>query len=584
MVASATRADLDKIRAVYSSDQTGWQTKAYRHYRICGEARFAANFYGHAFGKSELYVCDDLNSAHHERLTSGPAYDALDDVMHNSEGQSALLTAIGIHFTIAGECYLIGTTDENGNDVWAVYSVLEVGHNNLPMDKGGKWWIKAQGNQPQHDLGTDDVVIRLWMPDPENSLKADSPFRSLMSILDEIEWLTMYVFAQCTQRLAGGGLLIMPEEIDFPPPPDGTSTSRSGVADKLMATLGDVMMKGISDPSSPAAKVPITLTAPGDQIKNAKWITFWSELDSEAKLLRQEAIQRFALGIDLPPERVLGMAANLGTGGGRSNGVSHWGAWQIDEDTIKMHIEPGLDVVVAAFTSKIIRPLSRDETAAVGYDTSALRLRPDRSKESLELWDRGLVSSEVVLRENGFDPDVDAMPPDERRLWILTKMATGSATPEMVAAAAGQLGVSVPALGTSPNESRPVPSLESHPTKPRTPEPEDSESYPGAAALLHASEGLVYRALERAGNRLRSQGVKPDGLRSFEVHTVVTLTPSQAAEALVDAWACAPQVLEGLADVEGSIKRLHSYTMGLLTTGRPHTREALATWLEKVPA
>ena len=170
--------------------------------------------------------------------------------------------------------------------------------------------------------------------------------------------------------------------------PNGAE-SRSGVADSLMATLGDAMMRPIKDPSLPEAKVPTIMTAPGDQIKNAKWITFWSELDTEAKGLRGEAIQRFALGMDLPMERILGMSANMGSGGGRSNGVSHWGAWQIDEDTIKMHIEPMLDVVCAALTKiSYLRPVSgrrelRQRSSATTPPTLRLRARAaPRSRSS----------------------------------------------------------------------------------------------------------------------------------------------------------------------------------------------------------
>jgi hypothetical protein len=78
------------------------------------------------------------------------------------------------------------------------------------------------------------------------------------------------------------------------------------------------------------------------------------------------------------------MSSNGGTGGGTSNGVSHWGAWQIEESTIKPHVEPMLDTVVNALTAGYLRPTTDDLTAYVVYSTAALRLRPDRSKEAFE--------------------------------------------------------------------------------------------------------------------------------------------------------------------------------------------------------
>ena len=60
------------------------------------------------------------------------------------------------------------------------------------------------------------------------------------------------------------------------------------------------------------------VTAPDDAIDKPRLLTFWSELDAATMELRNEAIRRFALGMDLPPEQVLGMSGNTGTGGGTS--------------------------------------------------------------------------------------------------------------------------------------------------------------------------------------------------------------------------------------------------------------------------
>jgi hypothetical protein len=456
--------------------------------------------------------------------------------------------------------------------VWEIRSILEVKSNGV-KGKAGKWWIKQGGNQPDIILNPDDTVIRIWIPDPLNAINADSPFRSLLPILEEIEWLTKYVFAQCSQRLAGAGLLLMPEEMEFPAAP-GQAGKELSKAEGFMMKLADAMLTPIKDPSNPASKIPVVATAPGDIIDKMKWLTFWSELDSESKALRQEAIQRFALGMDLPPERILGMSSGNagGTGGGRGGGVSHWGQWQIDEDTIKMHVEPMLDVVVNALAVYYLRPGANDPTAALAYDTTTLRLRPDRSKESIELYDRGLVKAEVVIKENGFD-ESEMMSPEEQKRWFVMKVASGSATPDMVAQALQMLGINMPLPPDSPteviNEARPDPSIQDHPNR----------DLPERAALIAASEGLVYRALERAGNRLRQQGVKPEGLRSFEVHTALALDEKQARSALGDAWTCAPMVLDGIADPEPVVTALDGYVRSLLTTGRPHTREALSQWM-----
>jgi hypothetical protein len=580
LIASAARYKGNQAPATWHSDSKGWQSEAYRHYRICGEARFSAQFFGHALAKTQLYVTKDPTSDEH--LTDGLAVDRMSELFNGAGGQSALLSAAGVHLTVAGEFYIIGRVGPSGEDLWEVRSIKEV--DCVGRGDMAKWYIIGSGSQQRIELSAQDTVIRVWIPDPQDSICADSPFRSLLPILEEIEWLTKYVFAQASARVSGAGLLIVPEEMDLPPDPEAINADNPEEAHKasiLMRVMQRVLGAAITDPGSVAAKIPSVMTAPGEFIDKIKWQTFWTELDEHAQSLRHEAIQRFALGMDLPPERVLGMGTSINSGGGHSTGANHWTAWQVDEDTIKMHIEPMLDVLVAALSVYYLRPSLDDPADAmdtVCYDTSALRLRPDRSQEAMELFDRGLVGPKTVLRENGFDLD-DAMTPEEMTIWLTIKMAGGSATPEMVAQAAQVLGVKIdtPTDGTQiPNEARPVPSLEDHPNR-DIPE----EQY----HLLAAYDALCYRALERAGNKIRSviknAGGDVPACSSYEVHTFVPSPESSAKRLLEDAWSCAHNVLDPYdIPVDAVVSLLNGYVTSLLTSGNPHNRTSLEKWLE----
>jgi hypothetical protein len=571
LVASAVRYAGDAAR-IYQPRQD-WQEECYRHFAICGEARFAARFFGHALSRATLHIVKKVKNEL-VRQENGPAVEALDALFNGDDGQAQMLDAIGVHLTIAGECWLIGR-EVDGVDVWEVISILEL------SVQGKNWTIKYADDSLQDvQLKDSDVAIRIWRPFPGKRIEADSPFRSLLPVLSEIEWATRHIFKQLSSRLAGAGLLMLPQEMTFPPPPevDGKPVVISNEAEGFMLTLADTMM-AMEDDSSMAGYVPIIVTAPGDSIDKARLMHFWSELDEKAMAIRSNNVHRFALGMDLPPEQVEGMSSNVGTGGGNSNGVSHWGAWQIEESTIKMHVEPMLLLVCNAVTVGYIRPAVAPSPGdvvpeQVWFDTSALRLRPDRSKEALELYDRGLIRGEVAVRENGFS--VDDMPDaDELKQWLLIKVAMGSATPEQVGAALNALGVAVPvpALPAAPTrEARPDPTLIDHPTRPRTP----AESN---AVLLAACEPLALRALERAGNRLRNSGMKPPGVPSYETHCHVKANGATAA-LLEDAFTTCPQVLAGIADETVVTPVLQSYVSTLLAEQAPHTRERLAHWLE----
>ena len=564
LVASATRYP-GKAARIYQPRQD-WQAECYRHYGICGEARFAAKFFGHSVSRATLFAAENVAGTT-VATPAGQAADLLDALFNGRDGQTQMLDSIGTHLTIAGECYLVGRQVE-GVDTWEIVSVLEM------QVSGTNWQINYGQGIPAVQLTDNDVVIRIWLPSPAHRIEADSPFRALLPILSEIEWLTRHVFAQITSRLAGSGILIMPQGMSFPPAPeqtlpDGTTSPArpANDADAFMATLADAMMAPIEDPSSPSAVVPIVVTAPDDTIDKPRLLTFWSELDAASMGLRNEAIRRFALGMDLPPEQVLGMS---GTSGGATGSVSHWGAWQVEESTIKLHIEPMLDVIVNGLTVGYLRPLTND-LALIAYDSSALRLRPDRSKEAFELYDRGLISSSALLRENGFDAD-DTPSGEEFQRWLTIKVASGSATPEQVQIALGRLGVDLGPVALPeavPRETRPDPTLDEHPTRPRTPDEN---------ALVAASEALVFRALERAGNRMRQSVSKPPGVPAYETHVYVKANGT-AEKMLEDAWSCAPQVLAGIADVDIVIPVLTSYCVSLMKEQSPHRRDRLVNWL-----
>jgi hypothetical protein len=564
-----------KVERIYMPVQD-WQRECYRHFTICGEARFAARFFGNALSRCTLGVGKAKPGGIIDaEAGSNKAKVRLDELFNGSNGQSQMLAAAGVHLTIAGEFWLVGREVE-GVDTWEVVSVLEMNVN------GERWTIAYDDGKPpvELDLGRNgkpgkDVAIRVWLPNPAKRIEADSPFRSLLPVLGEVEWLTKHIFAQARSRLATAGIFPIPSETTFPKPPpkEGEETQAEGTTsdlDVFMKMLADAMSASLADQGNPASLVPILLKMPGEHIDKLKLVEFWSKLDAAAQTMRSNALSRFFLGMDLPPEQMSGMSSNLGTGGGRTTGVSHWGAWQIEEQTIKMHVEPMLEVLSNAVTLSYLRPLTGDNTDVITYSTEKLRLRPDRSEQAILLNNMGILKDEVTAKENGFKPE-DIMSDDERKQWLLRKIASGSATPEQVAAALAQLGVQVPGVQNSePRESRPAPSLERLPDPPRD---------PSQNGLLYASEALVLRALEKAGNRIRQKGVKIEGVPSHAMHTVHACNGT-ADDYLAGAWSTAPIVLDGLADTEKVIPVLHSYCRSLFTEQAPHSRERLARFLE----
>jgi glycosyltransferase involved in cell wall biosynthesis len=204
--------------------------------------------------------------------------------------------------------------------------------------------------------------------------------------------------AEINSRLAGAGVLMLPQELEFlaPPPPapgpDGEEPPPRTTAQQFSDLLQEAMIAPISDRSDPSSVVPIVVTAPGEQIGNAKLLTFWSESNDKDPDRLDRAIRRLALGMDVPAEIMLGLADS-----------NHWTGWLVDESAIKLHVEPLLGLICDALTEGFLRPaVDDDPSLVIWYDTSALRQRPNRGPEAIELFDRHEISGETLRREHGF--------------------------------------------------------------------------------------------------------------------------------------------------------------------------------------
>jgi hypothetical protein len=560
LIASAVR-----MPPIPAGSQTGktqaWQGTAWNYYNTIGELRFVSNWVGNVMGRAHLVAARDVEGVLIVDRT-GPAAEAMEAYHGGMQGQSQMLQQSGVHLTNAGELW----------DVYHDGQWFMLAYNKVTRSGGV---LKADfGDGKGVALTSKDMAIRVWTPHPVEPLYADSPVRSNLGTLAELSSLNAHVRAQLTSRLAGAGILMMPSEITFPTPKEADPSASQ--ADNFMATLAEAMLTPISDPESPSAVVPIVVTAPGEFLGDVKHITFWTELDEKVIEMRDNAVKRLALGLDTPPEILLGMAES-----------NHWNAWLVDEASVKSHLEPRLGVVCHALTETYLRPslkgqVGDPENYYVLADTSDIRLRPNRSREAIELWDRGELSGEAVRRETGFKPE-DAPKDGEVRTWLLRKIATGSTSPEQTQAALRLLGADLGSPVVA-GENAEIPprmenrrTLEGHPEN-RVPDRERSEAdRRPREGLIAAADVLVFRALERVGNRLCNGAMKaqlsdtPAQWRYLHVEAV----PENALEG---AWGFAGEVLEATGSMVDTVRicaALDGYVRFLLEDRRKHDRAYL---------
>jgi hypothetical protein len=559
-----------------------WQNRAWNWYDNIGEFHYAVNWVGNTLSRARLKVVK--NGA---EVTSGPAYDLLQQFFGGRDGQTEMLRQSGIHFTVAGDCYYVGEPGkvEGDPDKWRVIAAIE-------MTGNGSLGYKAE----KRDIPSNALVIRNWKKHPRKSEESDCPTRAVLPVLSQLYGLTQHVAAQLDSRLAGAGILTIPSEMTLGvgpsnPPATADENSTTGPAsgaDSLMETLRLAMVTAIGNREDASALVPIIVQAPGEHLDKINHITFFTALDQAAEEMRKETVGRLGLGMDMPPEILQGVAD-----------MNHWSSWQVEEAAIKAHTEPLLDVITEGITTNYLRPgllgLGIEDIMefSIVADTTEMRLRPNRSKEAQELREQGILSEKAVVRENGFDED-DIMTDEEKAQFYLEKTAIGSATPAMMIDALEQLGVHIdPAAaeaervtetisdqtGTNPDgtvhDARPDPSLLEHPVR-NLPDPKKSKTNPDANAA--SAEAAVFRALERVGNRIKNQKgfTMPEGVDPIDLYQHVDIPAADFGTMLEGAWG----LCERMSIKPPVVQQLDDYTRSLLATKKPHNRDLMESFLK----
>jgi hypothetical protein len=417
-------------RQMRRTTSQAWQTEAWNAYDSVGELRFVANTLASAASRARIFAArlpqgaDDPEPLDVE-TDVGPvevqAREAVEVFGGGTLGRSEVLRRLLVQLFVPGDGWLVGLRagllDLSGPReapekldprvairpegkltidqlTWHALSVEEI-----RVATGGK--ITLNVGDGSRDLDPDEVMlIRVWQAHPRRWWEADSPVRANLPVLRELIGLTKHVGATIDSRLAGAGILVVGNSVEVVGNLADGETPVEDPQDEFVAALIDSMVTPILDRDSAAAVVPLVVKVPDETVDKIKHIRFSTDFDKYAKDLRDEAIRRLALGLDAPPETLLGLGS-----------TNHWSAWQIEESTVKTHIEPKLALVCDALTTDYLWPVlheagvSEEEARefVVWFDTTDMTLRPNRSEEAGALYDRGELTGDALRREAGFD-------------------------------------------------------------------------------------------------------------------------------------------------------------------------------------
>lgn len=352
----------------------GWQVNAWRLWKLVGELH-----------SPTTYIARVIARRINWHVTVGGTElepDAALALIQRALGQSSLdetIRLLALNLQVAGDLWLVqtgvkfpvGASPDTPDWTWNVYSVVQAKLKEI---------IEAAqaGDRPYR---------RVWDPDPTNLDHADSAMSAVIESAEDLLTLSALSRAQSRSRIAQAGLMLVPEEQSF----EG--------GDPFGTDLEQAMASAIRDVHSAAAVAPIKVEMAAEHIDKVRHVTFDRSFDEQVPGKMEQAIRRIALGLDIPPELLLGMGD-----------TSHWNAWITQEETYRGEIAP-LAEKIAGVLEYIVRA-QLDVEAVIEPDPTELLARRSSVRDAIDGAMIGAVGLAYVRDAMGAS-DRDAATPED---------------------------------------------------------------------------------------------------------------------------------------------------------------------------
>ncbi|WP_414167163.1 hypothetical protein ACMATS_06015 [Streptoverticillium reticulum] len=443
VIASAALVSRDQVHTVISRPRD-WQREAWELYDSIPELHFSLEWQANACSRVRLYagrVDPDGSTAATPVDESDTDADKLlaplAELFGGQVGQAEVIRRLVSHLQIPGETYLVGFDDkETKKRRWIVVSGEEIGR-----DITGENFTAMLPDRPEKvtlDVGTgkrQDVMIRIWRPHPKVAIDPDSALIPLRSVLRQIQNLDAHITAASDSRLAGAGILAVPDELSSPDERQSEGHPNPLHPDPFSHALMEAMLAPLKNRDAASAVTPLIVRGPAEAIDKIKHISLATPFDAKVSELREQAFHRMATGLDIPKEIITGIS-----------NANHWNAWNVDEQFVKVAVASIMGLIAEALTTQFYRPALRAlgieeaDSFAIGVDLSPLSQRPNRAPEALQAHERGVLSDEALLREIGFDLE-DYPDEEERHRRLLEKLVL--ANPSLAAILLPDLGIDI---------------------------------------------------------------------------------------------------------------------------------------------
>lgn len=534
--------------------RNNWQQECRDMARIVGELRFYVNWLSKSCSRVRFVASEvdpdtglPTGSISEDNTEGQFLAELVRQIADGALGQVQLIKRVAANLTVVGEIWIMLLNRPDGLKWYAITNrEIEQGtrHNTATIKL-------PDGTKHTFDPAAGDGAFRVWNPDDEDATLPDCPIRANLDPLREIVRTTKKIRNIDNSRLANNGILAIASEASLPNPQAPVSADKPGedspttpmtpaLAYKLQQMIFDVAKIAHEDPDSAAALLPIIITMPAEHIDKIKHITFGKDMAEVELKKRNDAIMRLAMGLDVSPERLLGIGAT----------TNHWSAWAVGDEDVQLHISPVMETICQSIYDNVFRNVLAAKGIKPGkymlwYDTSQLTVDPDKTDEARDAFDRGTITGEALVRHFGL--------PDESLYDFTSLEGWQQWAQDKVSQDPTQLRTLLPLLDKSLQDLEfPEPAAlppaddsdddddKSGAGKQQEPDTEDDNQQSAAATAMipMAVELMITKTLELAGKRRRTRA-DYSRLANVPMHeTHRYLPPVAAAEIpeLVKGW------------------------------------------------
>lgn len=402
---------LQSGRTRVTPTNTSWQEELWGYYDTLGEFFISVTWRAYMMSRVRLRAGRlKPGSDEPEILDDGPAAELVNSFAGGTVGQVPLMRKLSVLLDVPAEGWLVGET-RNGRDTWTMLSSDEIqrkGQNEFQIIDENS----SEGNIYWRSLDSNSMITRIWRPSDRYNYKARSPAFSARSAMRELELVNRHIVAQYLSRLASAGVILFPDEITFP-----VRDEFLDAPDPFVREWIETAAEAIKTPGSASAVIPMPFRVPAEYVDKVKHVDFTLKLDEKIIEKRDSARSQLTTFLNVPTDLLFG-----------AGDVNHWGLWQLEEGAIRTYIAGDVELMVDGFTRGYLTPMLKAQNVpdaeqfVFWYDASELMVRPDKSQNAKDAYDRLEISGKAYRREGGFDED-DAPEKKELQELVLRKLA-----------------------------------------------------------------------------------------------------------------------------------------------------------------